>query len=113
MPRHDSEVLVIKVLLRRNREVNINASVANWTVTGLCHFHQLPIPRHHVPKSSEISNKGLLEYFPIRPLIRLPLKLDRLVPAPLVVNEFLIFGFAGIKLSELVALIVRCDIKGR
>ena len=111
MPRYDSEALVIKVLLRRDREVN--ASVANWTVTGLCHFHQLPIPRHHVPKFFESSNRSLLEHFPVRPLICLPFKLDRLVPAPLVADEFLIFGFGGIKLSELVALVVRCDIKGR
>lgn len=56
---------------------------------------------------------SLLEYFSVRPLICLPLNLDRLVPAPLVIYEFLVFGFAGIKLGELVALVIGCDVKCR
>ena len=59
------------------------------------------------------SSNGLLEYFPVSPLVFLPLNLNGLIPAPLVVDEFLVFGFAGIKLGEFVAFIIGRDIKGR
>lgn len=41
------------------------------------------------------------------------MNLDRLVPAPLVIDEFLVLRFAGIKLGELIALVVGCNVKGR
>ncbi len=59
------------------------------------------------------SRQGLFEYFPVCPLVRFPLNLDRLVPAPLVIDEFLVLRFAGIKLGELIALVVGCNVKGR
>lgn len=57
--------------------------------------------------------KNLFKYFSVRPLIFLPLTLDRLIPAPLIIDKFPIFGFAGIKLGKFVALVVGCDVKGR
>ena len=59
------------------------------------------------------NNDRLLEHFPVRPLVRLSFDLDRLIPAPLVVDEVLVFCFTGIKFGELVALVIRCDVKGR
>ena len=58
-------------------------------------------------------NKGLLKDFTVRPLICLPLNLDRLIPAPLVIDKFSVFGLIEIKLVELIALVVGRDIKGR
>ena len=55
----------------------------------------------------------LLEDLAICPIVLLALDVDRLVPAPLILNELLVRGLVGIKLDELVALPVRRDIKGR
>ena len=54
----------------------------------------------------------LLEDLAIRPIVLLAVDVDGLVPAPLVLDEFLIGGLVGIELCELVALPVRRDIEG-
>ena len=74
----------------------------------MCHVWYLSLPT-----AIQLSNESLLKYFSVRPLVRLALNRDRLVPAPLVIDEFFVFGFARIKLSEFVALVVGCDIKSR
>ena len=55
----------------------------------------------------------LLEYLSIRPFIGLAFDLNRLIPAPLVIDEFLVLRLTGVKLRELVALVIGCDIEGR
>lgn len=55
----------------------------------------------------------LFEHLAIRPLIRLSLHLNRLIPAPLVLQESLVLWLGGVKLGEFVALKVRGNIKGR
>ena len=53
----------------------------------------------------------LLKDFAICPLVMLPSNFDRLVPTPLVIDEFLGLWFARVKLGEFVAIIIRCDVK--
>jgi len=55
----------------------------------------------------------LLELLPIRPLIRLTVHLDRLVPRPHVVDKLLVLSLARVELRELVALPIRRNFKRR
>ncbi len=59
------------------------------------------------------NNTHLFEHLAVRPLILLSLDLNRLIPAPLVLQELLVFCLCRVKLGELVALIVWSHIKGR
>ena len=108
IPRYDSGDLANKVLYHSKREVALNASVALKRRLQLCVIYHFSFPQLSIQV-----NKSLLENFPVRPLICFPLDHDRLIPAPLVIDKFSVFGFAGIKLSEFVALVIWCDVKGR
>ncbi len=55
----------------------------------------------------------LLEDLAISPLVLLAVDLNWLIPRPLVLDESLVLGLAGVKLGEFVALIVRSDIESR
>ncbi len=54
---------------------------------------------------------SLLKDLPIRPLILFALHLDRLIPAPLVLDKGLVFLFARVQLCERVALVVWGDVE--
>ena len=62
-------------------------------------------------KRVNVQRNALLEDFPVGPLVSLPADVDRLVPRPLILHEFAVFLAAGVKLDELVALEVRCDVE--
>lgn len=97
---------------------NISAGIAHsWRNIMLTRSERARHP-HHVPfivpakERVDVRKENLLEDFPVSPLVGLPVGLDRLVPSPLVLHELAIFLDAGVKLDELVALIVRRDIEG-
>ena len=109
IPRYNSGGPANKVLYHSKREVALNASVASKRRLQLCVTYSTFLFRQLLFQVS----KSLFENFPVRPLICFPLDHDRLIPAPLVIDEFSVFGFAGIKLSDFVALVIWCDVKGR
>ena len=55
----------------------------------------------------------LLELLPIRPLHLLPVDLHRLIPCKHRLDELLILRLARVQLRELVALVIRRDLKSR
>ena len=55
----------------------------------------------------------LLEHLSIRPFVGLAFDLNWLVPAPLVIDKLFVLRLTGVKLRELVALVIGCDIEGR
>lgn len=55
----------------------------------------------------------LFEDLTIRPLVRLPIDHNRLILAPLVLQKLLVLRLSGVKLDEVVAIIVGSDVKGR
>jgi hypothetical protein len=54
----------------------------------------------------------LLEDLAVGPVVLLAVGLDRLVPGPHVVNELLVLRLGGVKLGELVALVVGSNVEG-
>ena len=60
----------------------------------------------------DLHETRLLEHLAICPLVRLSFDFDWLIPAPLVLQELLVFWLGRVKLGELIALKVRGDIKG-
>ena len=106
--------LVDRAFCRRTKEVTINLWIteknAHSSVSRVAAFYPYS-PRSRTAFDTDFDRS--LEHFPVRPLVRLPLNLNWLIPAPLVIDEFLVFCFTGIKLGELVALVIRCDVKGR
>ncbi len=54
----------------------------------------------------------LLKDLPVRPLILLTIHFNRLVPAPLVLDERLVLLLARVELREGIALVVRGDVEG-
>lgn len=63
-----------------------------------------------IPTHKLISPRKSFEYLPRRPLIRLAVHLDRLIPGPLVVDVLLILY--RVKLLKLVGFPVGSDVKG-
>ena len=55
----------------------------------------------------------LLENLPIRPLISLPLDLNRLIPSPHIIHKVPILLLARIQLRKLIALVVGRDLERR
>jgi hypothetical protein len=73
--------------------------------------HQFSLSAVHSAKPVLKKITHLLKHLPIRPFTSLPLNFNRLIPAPLVLEKFLILLLAGVKLGELVALVVGGDVK--
>lgn len=73
--------------------------------------HHLPpgINIKLIPSCHRLIAPPLLENLAIRPLVRLPILDDRLVPTPHVLDEFLVCRVAGVQLGELVAVVVGSD----
>jgi hypothetical protein len=63
-------------------------------------------------KAHQTDDGRLLEHLPIRPLVRLAINLNRLIPAPLVLDEFLVLRLGWVELGELVTLEVGGDVEG-
>lgn len=53
----------------------------------------------------------LFEHLPVRPLVRLAVNLDWLVPAPLVTHKLLVGSFGWVEFGELVAVDVGRDVE--
>ena len=84
----------------------------NPTANSSTTSHPINHIRTDDDRSSHPSTARLLEHLPIRPLVRLTLHLNRLVPAPLVLEEFLVLRLGRVELGELVALVVGGDVEG-
>lgn len=63
-------------------------------------------------QSPQKTPRCLLEDLSIRPLVRLALELDRLIPAPLVLQIRLIFLLGVVQLGEFIAFIVGGNVEG-
>ena len=67
--------------------------------------------RHFNNANRIVRSCHLLEDLAVSPVILLAIDLDWLVPRPLVLNESLVLGLAGVQLGEFVAFPVGSDIE--
>ena len=70
-----------------------------------CESHSLPLRFN--------SGLNLFEDLPVCPFVGLPLHGDWLIPAPHVFNKLFVLLFLGIKLCELIALVIGSYVESR
>jgi hypothetical protein len=79
-----------------------------WSSLHIAHILDFT---YHLPRFS--LSTPLLKHLTIRPLIRLPPLLNRIIPAPLVFHKLLILLLFRVQLGKAIALIVGRDIECR